>query len=142
MNIKIQLLRPEALVPHYHSDGAAAFDLRSLDTVDVPPGTTYIFPTGLAVAFGREWGLFIHARGGLGAKGLRMANCVAVIDSDYRGEIMVPLHNDTRSDMRVNAGDRIAQGVVSRVEHAKFELVTELPPTVRGHGRFGSTGVA
>ena len=99
-------------------------------------------PTGLAIALpSPDYVALIYARSGLGIKhGVAPANCVGVIDSDYRGEIMVGLQNSGESDFTIQPGDRIAQLMVTPVVQAKIQMVDELDDTARGTGGFGSTG--
>lgn len=109
----------------------------------VDPGQTVFFKTGLAMEIPDGYYGAIYARSGLATKqGLRPANCVGVIDSDYRGEIMVALHNDSKYDSRfVKNGDRIAQLIVSPYLFVDFEESDDLDDTERGDGGFGHTGV-
>lgn len=150
MQIDIQLLHPEAKVPEYATPGAAAFDLRALIEPDttlhplrrcVPAGGTLIVRTGLAISIPHGWGLFIYSRSGHGFKNdVSLSNCVGVIDSDYTGEIMVKLRNDSREAFFVNHGDRIAQAVLQVAPRAQFIVRDKLQETERGTGGFGSTG--
>lgn len=111
-------------------------------TVAIPPHTTLVVRTGLAVQPSKEGvALLIYPRSGLSTKsGIDLANCVAVIDSDYRGEMKLPLRNNSASPFFLKDGDRVAQLVVTPVFFAETEEVTELDATVRGEGGFGSTG--
>ena len=143
-DVKVKKLRPGARLPVRGSKDAAGADLCACldyDLVSIPPHTTKMIPTGLAMEI--PVGLFgaIYARSGLASKkGLRPANCVGVIDSDYRGEIMVALHNDTDLNQMIDNGERIAQLVLSPYAVNAFHEVSELSETVRGDGGFGSTG--
>ena len=130
--------------PFYATAGAAAMDLCAcVDApVEVAPRALVSIPTGIAIALpSAEYVALVFARSGLGIKhGVVPGNCVGVIDSDYRGEIMVGLYNSGESEYTVQPGDRIAQLMVTPVVQADVELVDELDETERGAGGFGSTG--
>jgi dUTP pyrophosphatase len=148
MDLKIKALSPkigtEIPVPFYASPGAAAMDLHAcLDAPAViPAGGRTVIPTGLAIGLpSADYVALIFARSGLGIKhGIAPANCVGVIDSDYRGELMVGLQNSGDTDYTVQPGDRIAQLMVVPVVQVNPQLVEELDDTSRGTGGFGSTG--
>ena len=130
--------------PFYATAGAAAMDLCAcVDApVEVAPRALVSIPTGIAIALpSAEYVALVFARSGLGIKhGVAPANCVGVIDSDYRGEIMVGLQNSGESDYTIQPADRIAQLMITPVVQAQVELVDELDDTDRGAGGFGSTG--
>ena len=109
---------------------------------ELAPGERAVVPTGVAIALPDGYAAFVHPRSGLAAKhGLSLVNAPGTIDSGYRGEIKVIVVNlDQREPIRLNRGDRLAQLIVQRVEHAAFEVVDELPESVRSEGGFGSTG--
>lgn len=148
MELKIKPLSDklgrEIPFPAYATAGAAGMDLRSC--LDAPltlnPGDRVGVPTGFAIALpGPEWVAYIFARSGLGIKnGITLPNCVGVIDSDYRGEIIVALTNLSDVPYTIQPGDRVAQLVISPVVQAQISLVDELDETDRGAGGFGSTG--
>jgi dUTP pyrophosphatase len=151
MKVKIKKLRTSAKLPVYGSDGAACFDLHaaSIDgffspgPVDVTHSEPVIVGTGLAFEVPEGHVMLLFSRSGHGFNhSTRLGNCVGIIDSDYRSEVKVSLVRDgARSGMlKVDIGDRIAQGMVLPVERVGFELVEELTETVRGAGGFGSTG--
>lgn len=143
MKIKIKKLRPEAILPAAGSERAAGYDLRAcIDTpVTIVAHGTEKIGTGLAVAVPDGYFGAIFARSGLASKqGLRPANCVGVCDSDYRGEYIVAMHNDTGEAQTINPGDRIAQLVVMPYLSVDFEETDALDETERGTGGFGSTG--
>ena len=148
MDLKIKAISPkignEIPLPFYATPGSAALDLHAcLDkAVTIPAGGRRTIPTGLAIALpSPDYVALIYARSGLGIKhGVAPANCVGVIDSDYRGEIMVGLQNSGESDFTIQPGDRIAQLMVTPVVQAKIQMVDELDDTARGTGGFGSTG--
>lgn len=148
MELKVKAVSPkigtEIPAPFYATPGAAAMDLHACvdGAVTIPAGGRRVIPTGIAIALSSaEYVALVFARSGLGIKhGVAPANCVGVIDSDYRGEIMVGLHNAGESDYTVQPGDRIAQLMVVPVVQAQVQMVEELDDTARGAGGFGSTG--
>ena len=141
MNIK--KLREGAVTPTYGSEFAAGADLYACEDTDVviAPHETKLIHTGIAMEIPAGLVGLIYARSGLASKkGLAPANKVGVIDSDYRGEIMVALHNHSSETRTVEKGERIAQIVFAPYYAAEFTVVEELGVTVRGEGGFGSTG--
>ena len=141
MNIK--KLNDNARLPTYGSEFAAGADLYAcLDAdVTIAPAETLLVHTGLAMEIPTGLVGLIYARSGLASKkGLAPANKVGVIDSDYRGEIMVALHNHSTEPRTISDGERIAQIVFAPYYTAEFNLVDELGDTTRGTGGFGSTG--
>ena len=144
MKVQITKLRESAKIPTRGSERAAGYDLYACldsESIEIAPHTTAKIGTGLAVAIPDGYFGAVFARSGLAAKeGLRPANCVGVCDSDYRGEYIVALHNDSDLARMVNNGDRIAQLVVMPYLAVEFEEVESLDETERGAGGFGSTG--
>lgn len=145
MSIKMNVkrLRDDAILPVYSSAAAAGADLYACEDADVtiPAGKTVLIHTGLAMAIPEGYVGLVFARSGLATKrGLAPANKVGVIDSDYRGEIMVALHNHSGEERTVERGERIAQIAFVPYISADFELSDELDTTTRGEGGFGSTG--
>ncbi len=143
MKIEIKKLRENATIPTRGSQQAAGYDLYAAidDAVTIKPHTTEKIGTGLAIAVPAGYFGAIFARSGLAAKqGLRPANCVGVADSDYRGEYIVALHNDTDEDRTIEPNERIAQLVVMPYLSVEFEETDTLSETARGAGGFGSTG--
>ena len=141
MKIKIKKLDPKAVIPTKGSDAAAGVDLHAPKALVIHPNSNGVVSTGLAVEIPDGYFGAIFARSGMATrKGLRPANCVGVIDSDYRGEIKVVLHNDSDIIRPVQEGDRIAQLVILPYEPIEFDEVDELNDTDRGIGGFGSTG--
>lgn len=141
--MKIKRLVPEAKLPEYATAGAAAFDLRTVKGGTISPGRARTFNTGLAFEVPDGHVMLVFSRSGHGfVHDMRLANCVGVIDSDYRGEVRVRLSCDGRAGVIVAEGDRIAQALVLPVERVTFEEVDELGVTERGAAGFGSTGVA
>ena len=142
--IKFKKLNDLAKVPTFGSEYAAGADLYAATDYDIEiaPHETVKIDTGLAMAIPPRCFGAIFARSGLATKqGLRPANCVGVIDSDYRGPVIVALHNDTEIPQLVPAGSRIAQLVILPCPSFTFEEVDELDDTTRGEGGFGSTGI-
>lgn len=143
MKVKIKRLNERAIIPTYGSDYAAGADLYACTEgeVTVDAGQTVLIKTGLALEVPVGYGAFIYARSGLASKrGLAPANKVGVVDCDYRGEVMVALHNHSSIPQTINHGERIAQMVIAPYITAEFEEVDELTETIRGAGGFGSTG--
>lgn len=141
--IVVKKLRPNAILPTYGSKDAAGADLYACLEEDavIEPGKTVFIPTGLAMEIPQGHAGLIFARSSLGAKrGLAPANKVGVIDSDYRGEFMVALHNHGQETQTVCHGERVAQLVVVPVLTPGFAEVEELSDTARAAGGFGSTG--
>lgn len=142
-DVKIKKLSPLAKIPTYGTEFAAGADIYAAieEAVTIAPGETKFIPTGLAMEIPEGYAGFMHARSGLASKrGLAPANKVGVIDSDYRGEVMVALHNHGTADQTVEAGERIAQMIIAPYVTANFILSDSLDDTVRGEGGFGSTG--
>lgn len=138
--VKIKKLNDFARVPEYQSSGAAGFDLHSTEDMVIMPGDTKLIGTGLAFELEPDVELQVRPRSGLSAKtGIRVANSPGTIDSDFRGEVKVILHNTGTHPFTVSVGDRIAQGVIVPVLRAVFEE-SDLSETERGSGAFGSTG--
>ena len=141
MKIKIKKLDPKAVIPTRGSDAAAGVDLHAPKALVIHPNSNGVVSTGLAIEIPDGYFGAIFARSGMATrKGLRPANCVGVIDSDYRGEIKVVLHNDSDIIRPVQEGDRVAQLVILPYEPIEFDEVDELNDTDRGIGGFGSTG--
>ncbi len=139
--MKIKKLNPEAKLPTYGSTDAAGMDLYAVAGGEIKAGETVMIGTGIAMAIPKGYVGLIYARSGLACKqDLAPANKVGVIDADYRGEIIVALHNHGKEDRLVQAGDRIAQMVITPYETVALEEVDELDDTDRGAGGFGSTG--
>ena len=141
--IRIKLLRDGAKMPAYGSAEAAGADLYACleAPVTIEPGTTAFVPTGIAMEVPKGCAGLIYARSGLACKrDLAPANKVGVIDSDYRGEVIVALHNHGAQPRTLASGDRIAQLVITPVYTPGFTEAAELDDTQRGQGGFGSTG--
>lgn len=156
--IKIVKIAPDVIIPTKAHDTDAGFDLYAycpdasfyswesgcqlnVKGVKVRPNETYKFHTGIKMAIPDGYWGGIYARSGLATKcGLRPANCVGVIDSSYRGEIIVAIHNDSDETQLIHNGDRIAQLVIQKIEPTVFEEVSELDETSRGESGFGGSG--
>ena len=141
--IRVKKLRPNAVLPTYGSGEAAGADLYACleEAVVVEPGRTAWIPTGIAMEIPKGCGGLVYARSGLACKkGLAPANKVGVIDSDYRGEITVVLHNHGSEAQTVSSGERIAQMVITPVLPPAYMEAEDLTDTDRGQGGFGSTG--
>lgn len=150
MKLRILKLHPEARVPQYATEGAACFDLHAvIESACMEAEPRYTEPvttrTGLAFEVPAGHVMLIFSRSGHGFNhDTRLANCVGVIDSDYRGEVQVKLTRDPRDEfvptLRFQHGDRIAQALILPIPRVEFEVVEELTTTDRGAGGFGSTG--
>lgn len=141
--IAVKKLDERAVLPTYGSQFAAGADLYALcdEELVFQPNETKFVRTGLAMEIPEGYAGLIYARSGLACKrGLAPANKVGVVDADYRGEVMVALHNHSAQEQRVAPGERIAQLVVAPFLKASFEEAETLNETVRGEGGFGSTG--
>ena len=141
--IRVKKLRPGATLPAYGSTGAAGADLTACleESVTIAPGQTAFIPTGIALEVPVNCAGLVYARSGMACKqGLAPANKVGVIDSDYRGEIMVALHNHGSQARTVEPGQRIAQLLITTVLTPAYQEAMELSDTARDAGGFGSTG--
>ena len=141
--IRVKKLKPNAILPTYGTAEAAGADLYACLEADITiaPGETVMIPTGLSMELPRGTAGLIYARSGLAVKrGLAPANKVGVVDSDYRGEFLVALHNHGDQSQTVAHGERIAQLVITPVFTPGFTEVDTLSDTARGEGGFGSTG--
>ncbi|MDX2115074.1 MAG: dUTP diphosphatase [Planctomycetota bacterium] len=146
VELRIQILRAGAVVPSYQSAGAAGLDLAACPADGQPvvlePGDIRLIPCGFAMALPAGFEAQVRPRSGLATKhGVSMPNTPGTIDSDYRGEVMVPLINLGRKAFAVEPGMRIAQMVIAAVSRARVAVVDGLESTARGTGGFGSTGV-
>lgn len=129
-------------MPERSYAGDAGADIRSTVDIDIHPGETELIDAGFSIAIPFGSVGKIYARSGIATKsGIRPANCVGIIDCEYRGKVRVPLHNDSRESFHVKRFDKIAQLVIERVELPGFLAVETLTSTDRGEGGFGSTGV-
>ena len=141
--IKVKKLDEKAVLPTYGSEYAAGADLYALldGDITIEPGQTVLVHTGLSMEIPEGYAGLIYARSGLASKkGLAPANKVGVVDADYRGELMVALHNHSTVPQTVSGGERIAQLVITPFLSVIYEETETLSDTVRGAGGFGSTG--
>ena len=142
-SIRVKRLKEGAMLPTYGSAEAAGADLYACleEELTILPGQTAFVPTGIALEVPRGCAGLIYARSGMACKrGLAPANKVGVVDSDYRGEILVALHNHGDRPQRIGNGERIAQFLITPVLTPPYEVAEELSDTVRSGGGFGSTG--
>lgn len=145
MSFTVKRLRTSAKLPCRATSGSAGYDLYAniVEPVLIEPGKRAVIPTGIAVALPQNTAGLIYTRSGLGVKhGIHVTNGVGVIDSDYRGEIHVALHNLSDQAYSITPAERIAQLVITPVFTPEITEADELDMTDRGEGRFGSTGKA
>ena len=142
ITVKIRKTHPEAIIPRFATSGAACFDLHALYQGEAGAySSSPAVRTGLAFDVPEGHVMLIYSRSGHGFKdGVRLSNCVGVIDADFRGEIHVKLKNDSPLRFDFKAGDRIAQAMILPIPTVSFIEVSELTNTERGAGGFGSTG--
>jgi dUTP pyrophosphatase len=142
MKVRVKKLHPNAVIPKYATGGAACFDLQTVESAPAMfAGSGAVFRTGLSFEIPAGYVMMVYSRSGHAFKnGIRLANCVGVIDSDYRGEVMVKLHHDGNGLVPFAAGDRIAQAMIIPVHTVELEEADDLSETDRGEGGFGSTG--
>ena len=141
--VLIKKLDPAVELPAYKTEGASGMDLMALvkEPINLKPNSSWLVPTGLAVAFSSDFEIQIRPRSGLAAKNsISVLNTPGTIDSDYRGEIKVILFNHGKNDFLINNRDRIAQMILTPVIKMDLEETDHLPETIRGEGGFGSTG--
>lgn len=143
IDVQIQILDTDLEIPRYAKDGDAGVDLRSTEKLALEPGQRALVKTGIAIALPAGYVGLVHPRSGLAVKhGITVVNAPGTIDSGYRGEIMVCLLNTDRSEsFSIERGDRIAQLIIQKYEHANFRQVEELEISARGSTGFGSSGV-
>lgn len=142
VQVLITRLDPSIPFPTYSQGGDAGADITSRIDVTINPGERALVPTGISIALPHGYAAFVHPRSGLAVKhGITMVNSPGTIDAGYRGELQcIMINHDPLESVTIKKGDRIAQLVIQRVEHAEFIEVTELPGSGRGTSGFGSTG--
>tara|TARA_B110001452_G_scaffold190307_1_gene160526 strand:- start:1345 stop:1782 length:438 start_codon:yes stop_codon:yes gene_type:complete len=143
VKVLIKKLDPSVILPTYKTIGASGMDIMAFikKTINVKPKTSSLIPTGLSVAFLKDYEIQIRPRSGLAVKNnISVLNTPGTIDSDYRGEIKVIIYNHGNNDFIINNGDRIAQMILAPVIKMELEETENLPETIRGKGGFGSTG--
>jgi len=142
-NLKVMRINQAAKLPERQTEGSVGYDISACieSDITVEPGETKKVGSRVAIARRHGYAAFIYARSGLGINhGIVPANCVGVIDSDYRGEVIVGLHNTSKTAFTVKNGDRIAQMVITKCEMPEVNLCEDLDETTRADGGFGSTG--
>ena len=143
VKIFIKRLKPSVQLPSYKTNGASGMDLMAFidKPIELKPGKSCLVPTGLSVAFSKEYEIQIRPRSGLAAKNnITVLNTPGTIDSDYRGELKIILFNHGNENFIINNNDRIAQMVLTPIIKMELEETKDLPETIRGEGGFGSTG--
>ena len=143
VKVLIKKLNPSVQLPSYKTNGASGMDLMAHieKPINLKPGKSCLVPTGLSVAFPKEYEIQIRPRSGLAAKNnISVLNTPGTIDSDYRGEIKVIIFNHGNNNFIVKNGDRIAQMILAPIMKMELEEAKNLPQTIRGKGGFGSTG--
>ena len=143
VKVFIKKLNTSVQLPSYKTSGASGMDLMAFieKPIELKPGKSCIVPTGLSVAFSKEYEIQIRPRSGLAAKNnITVLNTPGTIDSDYRGEIKIILFNHGKENFIINNNDRIAQMVLTPIVKMEIEEINKLPETIRGEGGFGSTG--
>ena len=143
IKVIIKKLDSSVQLPTYKTDGASGMDLMAHieKPINLKPGKSCLVPTGLSVAFPKEYEIQIRPRSGLAAKNnISVLNTPGTIDSDYRGEIKIILFNHGSENFIINNNDRVAQMVLTPVMEMELEEANELPKSIRGEGGFGSTG--
>ena len=143
VKVLIKKLNPSVQLPSYKTSGASGMDLMAFleEPIELKPGKSCLVPTGLSVAFSKEYEIQIRPRSGLAAKNnISVLNTPGTIDSDYRGELKIILFNHSSKNFMINNKDRVAQMVLNPIIKMELEETNELPETVRGEGGFGSTG--
>ena len=143
VKVLIKKLHPNVEIPTYKTKGASGMDLMAFieKPIKLPPNNSCLVPTGISIAFSKDFEIQIRPRSGLSAKNnITVLNTPGTIDSDYRGEIKVILFNHGKNDFIINNKDRVAQMILTPTIKIDFEEVDTLPDTLRGEGGFGSTG--
>ena len=143
VKVLIKKLNPSVQLPSYKTSGASGMDLKAFikEPIELEPGKSCLVPTGLSIAFSKEYEIQIRPRSGLAAKNnISVLNTPGTIDSDYRGELKIILFNHGSENFMINNNDRVAQMVLTPIIKMELEEKNELPETIRGEGGFGSTG--
>ncbi len=143
VKVLIKKLNPSLKLPSYKTKGASGMDLMACikKSINLEPGKSCIVPTGLSVAFSKDYEIQIRPRSGLAAKhNISVLNTPGTIDSDYRGELKIILFNHGDENFIINNNDRVAQMVLTPTLKMELEETNELPESIRGEGGFGSTG--
>ena len=143
IKVLVKKLKPSVKLPSYKTDGASGMDLMAYidKSIELKPGESCLVPTGLSVAFPKEYEIQIRPRSGLAAKSnISVLNTPGTIDSDYRGELKIILFNHSNENFVINNNDRVAQMVLTPIVKMELEETNKLPESVRGDRGFGSTG--
>ena len=143
VKVFIKKLNSSAQLPSYKTSGASGMDLMACidKTINLEPGKSCLVPTGLSVAFPKEYEIQIRPRSGLAAKNnISVLNTPGTIDSDYRGELKIILFNHSKVNFTINNNDRVAQMILTPIIKMELEESNNLPDSIRGEGGFGSTG--
>lgn len=141
VKVKVKKLSEQAVIPKKATVGSAGFDLHCTGRFSISPGEHVAVPTGLAFEIPPGYVMLIYPRSGNAKKhGLTLSNAVGVVDSDYRGEVMVLLHNAGDHQVFIEPGDRVAQAIIQRIPEVELEECENLSDTQRSSGGFGSTG--
>ena len=143
VKVFIKKLNSSAQLPSYKTSGASGMDLMACidKTINLEPGKSCLVPTGLSVAFPKEYEIQIRPRSGLAAKNnISVLNTPGTIDSDYRGELKIILFNHSKVNFTINNNDRVAQMILTPIIKMELEVSDKLPDSIRGEGGFGSTG--
>ena len=143
VKVLIKKLSPSVQLPSYKTNGASGMDLMAFikEPINLEPGKSCLVPTGLSVAFPKEYEIQIRPRSGLAAKNnISVLNTPGTIDSDYRGELKIILFNHSNKNFVINNNDRVAQMILTPIIKMELEETNELPESIRGDGGFGSTG--
>ena len=143
VKVFIKKLNSSAQLPSYKTSGASGMDLMAYieKTINLEPGKSCLVPTGLSVAFPKEYEIQIRPRSGLAAKNnISVLNTPGTIDSDYRGELKIILFNHSKENFTINNNDRVAQMILTPIIKMELEESDKLPDSIRGEGGFGSTG--
>ena len=143
VKVLIKKLNSKVVLPIYKTNGASGMDLMAFTEgpIKIAPNSSYLVPTGLSMAFSKDYEVQIRPRSGLAAKNnITVLNTPGTIDSDYRGEIKIILFNHGKEDFIINNKDRVAQIILTPVIKMKFEETDNLPDSLRGDDGFGSTG--
>jgi dUTP pyrophosphatase len=143
VKVFIKKLNSSAQLPSYKTSGASGMDLMACieKTINLEPGKSCLVPTGLSVAFPKEYEIQIRPRSGLAAKNnISVLNSPGTIDSDYRGELKIILFNHSKVNFTINNNDRVAQMILTPIIKMELEETDKLPDSIRGEGGFGSTG--
>ena len=143
VKVLVKKLDSNVKLPVYKTSGASGMDLMAFikESINIKSKTSALIPTGISVAFSKDYEIQIRPRSGLAVKNnISVLNTPGTIDSDYRGEIKVIIYNHGSNDFTINNGDRIAQMILAPVVKMNLEETKDLPETIRGQGGFGSTG--